>query len=72
MRCAGSRPPEHRPAWRVRVAHQQRDALAKAVLMFHSVSPWTAEKRFEWQALTGTEEATMRTLCDFARRCLEQ
>lgn len=42
--------------------------LARAVLLFHSIGPWTDEKRAEWTNLTGSLEATTLALCDFARR----
>jgi hypothetical protein len=43
------------------------ERLARAVLLFFRGGPWTAEDRDVWQALTGTELATTRTLCDLAR-----
>jgi hypothetical protein len=46
-----------------------RDAL-EAVLLFHSASPWTPEKRARWAKLTGEAEATTRALCDAVRRAL--
>lgn len=45
------------------------DAL-RAVLLFHDAAPWGAAKRAEWLRITGTAEATTRTLCDHARRVL--
>ena len=42
----------------------------EAVLLFHSDSPWTSEKRQQWKALTGTDEATTRNLCDTVRIAL--
>ena len=44
--------------------------LARAVLLFHGAVEWTAECRTEWEMLTGSSEATTRTLCDLARRTL--
>jgi hypothetical protein len=43
------------------------ERLAEAVLMFHRGGQWTQEDRHRWTALTGSEDATTRALCDFAR-----
>lgn len=45
--------------------------IAKATLLFHSGSPWSAAKSEEWKQLTGRDEATTRQLCDFIREQLE-
>lgn len=45
-------------------------ALARAVLLFHSAGAWVDEKEAEWLRLTGTREATTRTLCNLARKLL--
>lgn len=42
-----------------------------ATLLFHSASPWTEQKRQQWERLTGTTEATTRHLCDTCRKALE-
>jgi|HubBroStandDraft_6_1064221.scaffolds.fasta_scaffold1614879_2 hypothetical protein len=42
--------------------------LAAAVLLFHRGGPWTAADTQAWQALTGTTDATTKSLCDFARK----
>lgn len=47
----------------------ERNAL-EAVLLFHSSSPWDDAKRARWRELTGSEEATVRVLCDLARAAL--
>lgn len=39
----------------------------RAVLLFHSSSPWTAEKSRLWEEFTGTPEATTKILCDTLR-----
>lgn len=43
--------------------------LARAVLLWHRPM-WGDEERSEWTRLTGQEEATSRSLCDFARQVL--
>lgn len=55
-----------------------KDAL-QAVLLFHSASPWTEEKKYEWRRiacnLLGQNadcEATTRKLCDMVRAALKQ
>ena len=47
------------------------DLLARAVLLFHRGGPWTPEDRAAWKELTGSDEATTRTLCDLARQAAE-
>ncbi len=47
-----------------------REAL-RAVLLFHSATPWTPERRTEWLRITGREEATTKTLCDHVRFALQ-
>jgi hypothetical protein len=44
------------------------ERLARAVLLFHRGGAWSAWDREVWQALTGTTEATTRTLCNLARQ----
>jgi hypothetical protein len=51
----------------IAAAPEMLEAL-RAVLLFYSVD-WTAEKRAEWDRLTGGE-ATTRVLCDTVRRVL--
>lgn len=46
--------------------------LARAVLLFHRGGPWTAADAATWRGLTGSDEATTRTLCDVARQVLGQ
>ena len=46
-----------------------RDAC-RAVLLFHSGGEWDEERRNEWHALTGEDEATTKILCDTVRRAL--
>jgi hypothetical protein len=43
------------------------ECLARAVLLFHRSGPWTDWDREVWRALTGTDDATTRTLCMLAR-----
>lgn len=45
-------------------------AAANATLLFHG-SVWSAETRELWKQLTGEDEATTKTLCDFVRKCLD-
>lgn len=42
--------------------------LAKAVLMFFRGGDFGAEQKATWLALTGSDEATTKTLCDLARK----
>lgn len=44
----------------------------KAVLLFHSGTPWTAEKYSEWHLLIGKAEITTKVLCDMIREVLRQ
>lgn len=44
------------------------ERLARAVLLFHHGSPWTADDAEMWVTLTGSQDATTRTLCNLARR----
>lgn len=45
-----------------------RTAL-RAVLLFYRPN-WTPERQAEWEALTGQNEASTRTLCDVVRAAL--
>lgn len=45
-------------------------AALMAVLLFHSGGEWDDDKRQTWKFLTGTDEATAKTLCDFVRKSL--
>jgi hypothetical protein len=49
-------------------AAPELDAFAEAALLFHSASPWDAEKASRWRELTGAEECTAKALCDFGRQ----
>lgn len=49
---------------------RSRRAL-EAVLLFHAPD-WRAEEQRKWEQLTGTKEATTRSLCDFVRLTLGQ
>lgn len=42
----------------------------EAVLLFHAGGPWSHEKSLRWAELTGSAEATTRTLCDAVRAAL--
>jgi hypothetical protein len=42
--------------------------LAAAVLLFHRGGEWTAQDKIAWQVLTGNEDASTKSLCDFARK----
>jgi hypothetical protein len=44
------------------------EKLASAVLLFHRGGEWTYQDGLAWQVLTGSEDATTKTLCDFARK----
>lgn len=41
--------------------------LLRAVLLFHSGVIWGPAERVRWKLLTGSEEATGRSLCDAIR-----
>lgn len=43
------------------------ERLARAVLLFYRGGPWTAWDREVWRELTGSSDATNKTLCDLAR-----
>jgi L-cysteine desulfidase len=43
------------------------ERLARAVLLFHGSTIWTADDTEMWVALTGSQDATTRTLCNLAR-----
>lgn len=49
---------------------REMTAALMAVLLFHGGGEWTDAKRAEWKALTGTDEATTKTLCDTVRAAL--
>jgi hypothetical protein len=46
------------------------DGLLRAVLLFHSGSPWDDGKQKEWERLTGKNEVTTKALCDSIRKSL--
>jgi hypothetical protein len=46
------------------------ERLARAVLLWHRSGSWTDDYRAEWEALTGSSEATSVTLCNLAREVL--
>lgn len=46
--------------------------LAHAVLLFYSAGPWTPHKAKLWEALTGWQEATTRSLCHLARQTRDE
>jgi hypothetical protein len=46
--------------------------LAEAVLLFYRGGPWGETEAALWRALTGSTEATTRTLGDLARRTLAE
>lgn len=48
------------------------ERLARAVLLFHSESPWTPEKQATWRQLTGEPECTTVKLCNLARKILDE
>lgn len=43
----------------------------EATLLFHSFSPWDGEKATRWLELTGHDEATTKSLCDFLRTVIQ-
>ena len=59
-----------RPAGMAALSDAER--LARAVLLFHRGGTWTADDAEIWQALTGSTDATTRTLCELARRVRRQ
>jgi len=44
------------------------ERLARAVLLFHRGGSWTAADRKTWKDLTGEDETSTKSLCDFARK----
>lgn len=48
------------------------EKLARAVLLFFRGGPWTDEDRAAWREYTGQDEATSKTLGDFARSLLRE
>ena len=44
------------------------ERLARAVLLLHRGGPWTTADREIWKAITGQDEASTKSLCDFARK----
>lgn len=46
------------------------ERLATAVLLFHKGGQWTDSDDILWEKLVGSNSATSRTLCDFARNIL--
>ena len=47
-----------------------RDAL-ELPLLFHGAGPWDEAKRARWKAITGSDEATNKVMCDHIRKALE-
>lgn len=54
-------------AGRDMAAISSAERLARAVLMFFEPGDWSRDKRELWLAITGTDNATSRTLGDLAR-----
>lgn len=48
------------------------EKLARAVLMFYAGTAWGDNERETWLMLTGSDEATTRTLGNLARRVRAQ
>ena len=48
-------------------AMSDAERLARAVLLFYGTG-WSETDGRDWQALTGSREASTRSLCDLARR----
>lgn len=44
--------------------------VVEAFLLFHDGGYWDAPKASRWKSLTGSEEATTKVLCDFARQVM--
>lgn len=42
----------------------------EAVLLFHAGGPWDEARVQRWRTLTGSEEATTKTMCDAVRKAL--
>ena len=42
-------------------------AALELPLMFYAAGPWTDVERQRWKEITGTEEATTKTMCDAIR-----
>ena len=48
-----------------------REAL-ELVLLFYDGNPWTVEKCDDWKKITGTFDASTRTMCDHIRKVLKE
>jgi hypothetical protein len=48
-----------------------REAL-ELVLLVHRGGPWATEERQRWLAVTGSQEASTRSLCDHIRKVLAE
>jgi hypothetical protein len=58
--------------WLINPDATAAERLAGAVLMFWAAGPWTGRHRVVWKLLTGTNEATSKTLGDMARKVLAE
>jgi len=46
-------------------------AALELPLLFHGAGPWDEAKRARWKAITGSDEATNKVMCDHIRKALE-
>ncbi len=49
---------------------EAKDKALEMVLLFHSPSPWDEEKRAKWFHWTGSDDATLKKMCDMIRSIL--
>lgn len=62
--------PKYDPKYEGEGSLDPLDAL-RAVLLFHSASPWE-QQQAEWLRITGSREATTKVLCDHIRAVLAE
>jgi hypothetical protein len=48
------------------------EQLARLVLLFHAGGGWDDSSRAMWRDITGSDDATTKTLCEFARVVLRE
>jgi len=51
---------------------KERDEIGELVLMWFQAPYWGAAEAERWKALTGSEDATTKVLCDTVRRFIKK
>jgi hypothetical protein len=66
--------PEVRAAFAKLLGDPEQDRLEQEALelplLFHSGGAWDEDKRTRWKAITGSDEATTKAMCDHIRKTL--